>query len=137
MFTCIASGNLGMKDEILNFFAMSQEIIFLYVSNMYHVVPCARRKARYWLQISQSVLSRFFCLTESSEWSRKERKVSPPRMIKICHPTQRTDLWYYPRGGGGVGMDWEFGISRCNYYIQRMDKHQGLTAQPRALYSVS
>ena len=26
--------------------------------------------------------------------------------------TQRTDLWL-PRGKGGSGMDWEFGVNRC------------------------
>ena len=32
--------------------------------------------------------------------------------IETDSQTQRTDLWL-PRGWGGGGMDWEFGISRC------------------------
>ena len=36
--------------------------------------------------------------------------------------TQRTDLWL-PRGAGGGGVDWEFGISRCKLlYIQWINK---------------
>ena len=33
--------------------------------------------------------------------------------------TQRTDLWLPGGKGGGGGMDWEFGISRCKLlYIE-------------------
>ena len=33
-------------------------------------------------------------------------------------------------------MNWEFGISRCKLFIQRMDKQQGPTVQHRELYSM-
>ena len=38
--------------------------------------------------------------------------------------------------GGGGGMDWEVGISRCKLLIYRMDQ-QGPTVQHRELYSIS
>ena len=37
--------------------------------------------------------------------------------------------------GGGSGMDWEFGVSRCK--LLWMDKQWGLTVQHRELYPVS
>ena len=30
-------------------------------------------------------------------------------------PAWRIDLWL-PRGGGGSGMDWEFGVNRCRLF---------------------
>ena len=38
--------------------------------------------------------------------------------------------------GGGGGVDWEFGISKCKLLTYRMDK-QGPTVQHRELYSIS
>ena len=39
--------------------------------------------------------------------------------------TQRTDLWL-PRGwgGGGEGMDWELGVSRCKLLYREWTNHK-------------
>ena len=39
--------------------------------------------------------------------------------------------------GDGGGMDWEFGVSRWQTIIHRMDKQQGPTVWHRELYSIS
>lgn len=43
------------------------------------------------------------------------------------HRLKRTDLWF-PRGRGGGGLDWEFGISRCKLlYVEQINKQQDPT----------
>ena len=40
-------------------------------------------------------------------------------------------------GGGGRGMDWKFGISRCKLVYIKCIKQQGPTLYHRELYSTS
>ena len=47
--------------------------------------------------------------------------------------THRHRALWLPRGrGGGAGMEWEIGVSRCKIY--RMDKQQGPNVQHKELF---